>query len=115
MTAVVLVVGERRRQIELYGLNEDLALGFEDGQPWLAPYVTDPPRVVEAVFREEYEAYKRLAGSPTWMHLIREEVAEMFAAQSPGDAIVEASQVAALCVSLIEHLMLYGAEVWPNT
>ena len=110
LMAVVLTVGERRRQIQMYGHNESLALGFEE---WLSPFSEYRPKIVERIFRADYNEYERKNGQPSWMHLIREELAELFAATNPGDAIVEASQVAALCISLIEHLTLHGEDVWP--
>ena len=110
LMAVVLTIGERRRQIQMYGHNEDLALEFES---WLEPYSNESSREVERTLREDYEGYSRSTGQPSWMHLIREEIAELFAATNRGDAIVEASQVAALCISLIEHLTLHGEDVWP--
>src|SRR5690606_33580211 len=63
---------------------------------------------VSEKFRENYSDYELTNGSPTWMHLIREEVAELFEADSKEDRITEAVQVAALCVSLAEHLLRYG-------
>ena len=39
------------------------------------------------------------------MHLIREEVAELFAAEETLHIAEEAVQVAALCVSLVENML----------
>ena len=71
----------------------------------MMPYTADPSGLVEAMFRTDYEKYESEHGKPTWMHLIREEVAELFAATETEDVITEAVQVAALCVSLVEHLL----------
>lgn len=99
---------ERTRQISMYGDNHDLPIGFGGSvttYPWLEPFSNSDAAEVESGFREDYETYKSThGGKPTWMHLIREEVAELFEARDRDHAIEEAVQVAALCVSLVEHL-----------
>jgi len=103
-----MVRQERSRQIYLYGLNEDFEMGFGGSvsdYPWMMPYTADPSGLVEAMFRTDYEKYESEHGKPTWMHLIREEVAELFTTTDRHDTITEAIQVAALCVSLVEHLI----------
>ena len=105
---LAMVRQERSRQVFLYGHNEELEMGFGGNvsdHPWLKPYTADPSGLVEAMFRTEYEKYESEHGKPTWMHLIREEVTELFAATETEDVITEAVQVAALCVSLVEHLL----------
>lgn len=102
-----LIRMERTRQISMYGNNEDLKLGFGGSvfsYPWLSPYTEDPATVVQESFRSDYEEYESKNGNPTWMHLIREEVAELFETRTIEDTVTEAVQVAALCVSLVEHL-----------
>jgi hypothetical protein len=99
---------ERVRQIEEYGANDTLMLGFGSSvssYPWLLPYSDADSGKIEAAFRADYEQYEEDRGQPTWMHLIREEVAELFATRLAPDAISEAVQVAALCVSLCEQLL----------
>lgn len=103
-----LIREERARQIEKYGSNDDLMLGFGSrfsAYPWLLPYSDADSDKVEAAFRADYEMYENTHGKPTWMHLIREEVAELFDSHLTTDAIDEAVQVAALCVSLCERLL----------
>lgn len=104
------VFQERVRQERQYGdVNDLLEDGFGPDVAWLEPlageWVLDA-ETIQRVLREEYE--KREAGGdlPTWMHLIREEVAEFFETDpdSP-EAIDEALQVAALCVSWAERKM----------
>lgn len=110
---LTMVRNERERQVSLYGLNGDNELGFGGNvsdHPWLMPYTADPSGLVEHRFRADYENYEREHGKPTWMHLIREEVAELFTTERVDDTITEAVQVAALCVSLVEHLLVYGEE-----
>lgn len=99
---------ERTRQIGLYGDNDTNLLGFGSNvsaYPWLAPYSDEQAADVQQAFRQDYEQYVQSHGEPTWMHLIREEVAELFECERYDDAIAEAVQVAALCVSLVEHLL----------
>lgn len=102
-----LIREERVRQVGLYGSNDDLLVGFGEwgGHPWLAPYSYDSPAAIESVFRLDYERYEETLGKPTWMHLIREEVAELFETTNREHTVAEAVQVAALCVSLVEHLV----------
>lgn len=110
-----LIREERTRQIRQYGTNETLAMGFGStvtACPWLLPYSDDDSGDVEAALREDYEQYRFLHGKPTWMHLIREEVAELFDTATTERTIAEAIQVAALCVSLVEHLETQGDDAW---
>jgi hypothetical protein len=106
--ALHLIREERTRQLQTYGSNDDLLLGIGSSvsrYPWLSPYSDADSGSVEAAFRADYEQYVNTHGKPTWMHLIREEVAELFDAQDSHHAMTEALQVAALCVSLVEHLL----------
>lgn len=103
-----LVRKERTRQVQQYGTNDDLLLGFGStvsAYPWLAPFSQAGAEEVQRRFRHDYSFYEHVQGKPTWMHLIREEVAELFETHLCEDAIAEAVQVAALCVSLVEHLL----------
>lgn len=103
-----LIRGERTRQIEKYGTNNRNFLGFGSNlsaYPWLMPYSDSGSAKIEKAFRADYESYEHSYGAPTWMHLIREEVAELFDSDTINEAIAEAVQVAALCVSLCEYLL----------
>lgn len=98
---------ERANQLHKYGNNNDLNLGFGgnvSSYPWLKPFSDADATAVQELFREDYEQYESTHRAPTWMHLIREEVAELFETRTIEDAVDEAIQVAALCVSLVEHL-----------
>jgi hypothetical protein len=109
-----LVREERTRQITHYGTNADLMPGFGSSvsaYPWLLPYSDADSGRIEAAFRADYEQYENSHGKPTWMHMIREEVAELFDAQHHQDVVAEAIQVAALCVSLVEHMLETEGEV----
>lgn len=104
---LALVREERAAQIERYGNNDRNLLGFGStlsAYPWLLPYSDANSSDIEAAFRRDYEEYEEAHGEPTWMHLIREEVAELFSARTRDSVIMEAVQVAALCVSLVEHM-----------
>lgn len=101
-----LIRRERVQQIDRYGNNSGLDLGFGSVEyPWLLPFSGHSNEEVEKGFREDYEIYEATHGSPTWMHLIREEVAELFGATGREHTIAEAVQVAALCTSLVEQLL----------
>lgn len=111
---LALVREERAAQIERYGTNDRNLLGFGStlsAYPWLLPYSDANSSNIEAAFRHDYEQYVETHGEPTWMHLIREEVAELFNAKTRDSLIEEAVQVAALCVSLVERV--YRSEEGP--
>lgn len=99
---------ERKRQLEMYGSNDDLEIGMGPGVKWLRPFSSGTAEVIARGFREEYREYEAGHANVTWMHLIKEEVSELFEAATREDMITEAVQVAALCVSLVEHLLRYG-------
>jgi hypothetical protein len=97
------VFEERKRQMAMYGTNEDLEDGTGPSRAWLLPFTDAPADEVEKGFRRNYEAHEEITGKPTWMHLVREELAEAF--EMDGDDpefVTEILQVAALCVSWAE-------------
>lgn len=103
-----LIREERTRQLQTHGNNEDIPMGFGrsvPSYPWLAPFSQASADEVQRRFRHDYELHEHVQGTTTWMHLIREEVAELFDTHHREDAIAEAVQVAALCVSLAETLL----------
>lgn len=103
-TIVVLnaVRDERARQFAQYGTNEDLKDGT--GEPWLEPLSFQDAAHIENVLRFDYEVYEKTRGTITWMHLVREEVAEAFAEMDPERLREEVLQIAALCVSWVEKM-----------
>lgn len=104
-TAVLQAVrAERARQVARYGRNTALEDGSGPATRWLLPYTTDSAADVEQTLRADYEDYEEDAGAPTWVHLVREEVAEAFAETDPQRLEEELVQVAALCVSWVETL-----------
>lgn len=100
------VAAERRYQIERYGDNADLEDGTGPHVAWVPDDVTglDGATQIEIKFRRTYENYEAAYGKPTWMHLVREEVAEAFAESDPVRLRAELIQVAALAVSWVEKL-----------
>lgn len=97
----------RAAQFAQYGTNEALLDGTGPGAYWI-PEVLDTVGYTapgtETAFRRDYEAYEAQHGAPTWMHLVREEVAEAFMEDDPVKLRDELLDVAALCVSWIEKL-----------
>ena len=98
------VLTERRRQVEKYGHNDECEDGTGPDVRWLRNTDVNldlcTATEIEKAFRQEYERHD----TPTWMHLVREEVAEAFEAE-PGSLRQdeELIQVAALCVSWAER------------
>lgn len=91
---------ERARQAAKYGSNDDLKDGTGLSAQWLQPIYTGNARRIEQRFRDEYVLHAK----PTWMHLVREEVAEAFMESDPERLREELIQVAALCVSWCEKI-----------
>lgn len=103
-TVMQEVIAERARQFARYGTNDDLPDGTGPETRWLGPYSGDSAEVVEQRLRDDYEDFEEAVGKPTWLHLIREEVAESFKESDPARLREELIQVAALCVSWVETL-----------
>jgi hypothetical protein len=102
------VFEERKRQVARYGHNSELEDGTGPFETWLGLEL-DPGEALtstdlELAFRADYEAHEAQTGKPTWMHLVREEVAEAFAETDPDRLEAELIQVAALCVSWVEKI-----------
>lgn len=102
------VFEERVRQVARYGHNEELEDGTGPDVEWIQPFSWARASNIQQGFREGYEAYEidpnnPVPGKPTWMHLVREEIAEAFelAGDDP-EFVTEILQVAALCVSWAE-------------
>ena len=101
---------ERGAQFARYGTNETLLDGTGKSARWLAP-VSDTSAVsTERLFRENYESFEDAYGSPTWMHLLREEIAEVFVESDTDRLREELIQVAALAVSWVEKIDARGTE-----
>lgn len=96
---------ERARQFAKYGTNEDLDNGTGPAEEWLQGVDSwGSARGLEIQLRQVYEEYENQWGSPTWRHLVLEEVAEAFAESDTARLRAELVQVAALAVSWIEKL-----------
>lgn len=101
-----LVLEERKAQEAQYG---DRNLWTQDGTGpatrWLGPYTGASASEVQQELRRDYEDWEDNAGPPTWVHLVREEIAEAFQEDDPELLSKELVQVAALCVSWVERLL----------
>ena len=98
------VLEERARQFAKYGSNGDIVSGAGSATRWLGPFTYDSATQIEQALRADYEDYEDELGAPTWVHLIREEVAEAFAEGDWQLRRAELLQVAALCVSWVEKM-----------
>lgn len=92
---------ERERQFACYGTNSDNADGTGQNVRWAWPVGDAKATEIENLFRNEYNL---APGEPTWMQLVREEVAEAFMESDPDRLEEELIQVAALAVSWVEKL-----------
>lgn len=100
-----LVLDERRAQEAQYGgANELLEDGSGPDVRWLGPYTGQPAEEIQKELRRDYEDWEDNEGLPTWVHLVREEMAEAFQENEPERLKEELIQVAALCVSWAERL-----------
>jgi hypothetical protein len=92
-------------QEERYGhVNDGLENGTGPEVRWVPIHSVATATEVQAAFRQDYEIFEGEHGLPTWMHLVREEVAEAFQEDDPQRLEEELIQVAALCVSWVERL-----------
>jgi hypothetical protein len=97
-----MVYAERLAQVARYGHNEDVEDGTGPRVKWLAPCSDMTAKQVQKAFREDYLAREAKHGLPTWLQLVREELAEAAEAGDDEALVHELTQVAALCVSWIE-------------
>lgn len=97
LAAVHALLAERERQDALHGFNPARPTGF--GAWWW--------RVLDALAHRLYARAKR-RGTVTWAHVLVEEVLEVLSAKTPGAAVKECRQVAAVCVKVEEALVASG-------
>lgn len=97
------VLEERRRQDERYD-NTKVPFGIGPETCWLLPYVTFNAVEIEKDLRRDYDNFESGTGHVTFVHLLREELAELFTENDIQRAYVEAIQVAALAVSFCEEI-----------
>jgi cobalamin-dependent methionine synthase I len=95
---------ERAQQFQRYGTNDDLPDGSGPEARWLLPYTGQSATEIERELRDDYEDHEDDTGTVTWVHLLREELAEAFAESDPIRLRAELIQVAALAVSWVEKL-----------
>jgi hypothetical protein len=100
-----LIREERGRQFAQYGSNEEVQDGTGPKTAWLAPLAWEPAEDIQTVLRADYEDFEEETGSPTWVHLVREEIAEAFQEDDDESLAAELVQVAALCASWVERIM----------
>jgi hypothetical protein len=106
---------ERVRQEARYGeVNALLDSGTGPEVRWLDPYTPDGAEQIQVRLRWDYEAHEEAHGLPTWVHLVREEIAEAFQEADETRLAEELVQVAALCVSWVERLIVVGCEECGN-
>jgi hypothetical protein len=72
-------------------------LDFVDGSPLFATSI-------QRFLRDDYEKFEAEHELPTWMHLVREEIAEAFQESDETRLEEELIQVAALCTSWVERI-----------
>lgn len=95
---------ERSFQYQKYGDNRENEWGNGPETRWLQPFSHQSAVVIEEGFREDYDQWEEQGAEPTWVHLVREEVAEAFRAETPEELERELIQVAALAVSWVEKI-----------
>ena len=108
-----LVLAERQAQEARYGhVNPLLKSGTGPETRWLASFTGQSASEIQRTLRRDYEEHEDEAGLPTWLHLVREELAEAFEVpdSDPVRLAEELVQVAALCVSWVERLGVVPAE-----
>lgn len=106
VNVIIDLVRRREAQEERYGhLNDLLVDGTGPDVQWLPAGVEFNAQQIQQWFRRDYEAqFDEEARLPSWMHLVREEIAEAFEQSDPERLEDELLDVAALCVSWIERL-----------
>ena len=102
--AVQDVLRERQSQIRQYGLNEDLQDGTGPNTRWLGPFTGLSATDVEKDLRADYEDFEEEVGQVTWVHLLREELAEVVCEDDPEALYGEVLQLTALGLSWLEKL-----------
>lgn len=104
--AVLEDIFEHRVEQEArYGHVNDLLLdGTGPQETWLAPLTYLEAGRIQIKLRADYEGFEEEKGLPTWMHLVREEIAEVFQESDEQRLEEELIQVAALCTSWVERI-----------
>lgn len=98
------VFNERGRQRALHGPNDDIPFGNGPETRWLLPFTSLPASKIQGDLRAEYEDFEEENGRPTFVHILREEVAEAFEAGTLEDFERELVEVAAVAVNIVEHI-----------
>jgi hypothetical protein len=103
-TVLQAVSMERGRQFEKYGDNTSHPDGTGPETRWLLPVSGNSAKRIEAQFREDYEDYAEEECDVTWVHLLREELAEAFMETDSRRLDEELVQLAALAVCWVEKI-----------
>jgi hypothetical protein len=103
-TANVLtdVVLRRHQQIAQWGHNDTMPDGTGPDVHW-SPAMGSATFMEEA-YREDYTQHAQSGQPLTWMHILREEVAELFCEDDPAKLYTELMDVAAVAVSWAEKI-----------
>jgi hypothetical protein len=108
LTIAVLedIFDHRVEQEARYGhLNDLLEDGTGPEAVWFPIYdAALPAKEIQEALREDYEIFEDEHQLPTWMHLVREEIAEAFQESDQDRLEEELIQVAALCTSWVERI-----------
>jgi hypothetical protein len=89
-------------------VSHDWDSGMEDGTSpsrlWALPISTAGATEIRNEFQSQRELAEEMRGEPTWMHLVRQEVAEAFQKSEPELLEEKLTEVAAVCVGWIEAI-----------
>lgn len=84
--------------------NDTLDDGTGPDHVWLMPYTLDGATDIEKTLRRDYEKYEDDNGLPTWLHVLREEVAEAALEDDLPALRAEVLDVAQVAVSWLERI-----------
>jgi hypothetical protein len=99
------IFDHRVEQERRYGHVNDLLLdGTGPEMQWLTGVANQDATWIQENLRGDYEGFEAEHGLPTWMHLVREEIAEAFQESDEKRLEEELIQVAALCTSWVERI-----------
>ena len=102
---LVRLLAERRRQVARYGHNRSVTDGTGEDVRWIPRHAGGrTSRTIEQEFRLDLETWLSENDHETWVHLVREEIAEAFCETTPARLREELLQSAALIVAWIEQL-----------
>jgi len=102
---LALLREHRAYQYARYGSNRDTADGVGSNVSWIPDLPWMDAAEIEEMFRDDWDYDRDPSRTQmTWLRIVREEVAEAFAADDHDTLVKELFDVAALCVSWLEQL-----------